>query len=119
MNPTGGRTPRPILFRAIIVLSILGSTVALVVAFGPSVLDRLGYERYYARTAPDGRTFRLERKVITWMPGPTVRCVVVESDGRQWIHALAEGEPSDEPEQRIRSALRESIPPPGSPPNRP
>jgi len=110
MPPPEGRPPRPFVPRPTIVLALLGplaivSLALFVPEISASALDRFGYERFYSRMEPDGRRFQLERKVRSWLPGPELRCVVIDIDGARAVHAVAECAETVTPEQRIQAAL--------------
>lgn len=110
MPPSEGRPPRPFVPRSKIALALFGPAAIVAIAlFAPqlstSAVDRFGYERFYSRTEPDGRRFQLERKVRSWLPGPELRCVVVDVDGARTVHAVAECAETVTPEQRIQAAL--------------
>ena len=116
MTATEGRAPRPFLrspiFRwaryrwALVAVLGIGAVAASLHCYGPCLVDRYGYERFYSRQDPDGRRVQLERKRVEWWPGDPFRCVVVERDGSRRYYAVTD-EPDAEPEQRIRAALRE------------
>jgi hypothetical protein len=110
MQRNEGRPPRPFIPRTAIALAILGPLVAAsVLVFSPElslrIADAIAYERFYSRTEPDGRRIILERKSRSWLPGPEMRCVVIESDGVRAVHDVAECAETVSPEQRIQAAL--------------
>ena len=112
MTAIEGRVPRlfirsPIFRGALVAILGIGAVAASLQCYGPCLVDRYGYERFYSRQDPDGRRFQLERKVSDWLPGDPVRCIVIERDGSRTSYAIAD-DPDAEPEQRIRSALHEN-----------
>lgn len=96
----GGRLRR--FFLITLPLLLLAGTA---LAYGAPILnDRFGYEVFYSRTEQDGRRFILERKLVPWLPGRELRCVVLETSGARTTYPV-DAEESCEPEMSIQAAL--------------
>jgi len=94
---------------ALVGLALLILLVVLGVQLVPTLVDHFGYRTFYSQMEPSGDRYLLETKIRTWIPGASIRCVVIDAKGERQtyvVESISEGRA--ELQQKIAASTRPS-----------